>query len=200
MDAEELAAKRRRLEAERTKLKRARGRAMADSKPFDGARLAEIEHELDALDDAADEIARRQEVVAHTRRVDGHRESIKRLRELSAARASKAGEVQTACEALASKIGDFLKTTEEENALASSLLRGVNLPTEASLSRPNALARLASYLRGPLRLAAGQNHIGHLDISPYPEDPQCGESWASRETRVGAVADAIERAYEMERA
>jgi hypothetical protein len=190
LTAKSAGEKRRTLERQLTDLRRSRGRALADGKPFDNSRITEVEDHIAALADTETELEGREAIAVQESARQQRAANLTAYKLAVAARVKAVGDLEAPTRAFASAIGAVVKTHAAERVAVHNL--GVNPDSEGELMPVNFAVRLWGNIRGVLRGALG-TRFGHLDLSPMPGDLDPADSWASAEALRGTLLNHFTR-------
>jgi hypothetical protein len=169
------------LLAEREKLQRARGAAVLDGRTVDGRRLAAIDGELAALQDADAEERRRQHKAAETHKVAHHQAVRKRIAEREQERLAALAKAEAAARMMVKAL-DVVRS----HAIATRAeIAELGVPPPAVFDARELETRLSRYLANSLSIVARGPDFGVLEWNsiPFPDGP-----WAELERAATAAA------------
>ena len=160
------------LRNELAELRRARGAAALDGKPFDASRLTAIEAELAAAEDAEAESARRSHHAHEQTEDNWHSDLLARVDTLSAERTEALGRAEKACRDMAAAIKDFKDATKSLLTVSGRL--GASAPLQFDVSPTERM--LGRLIAGVLRTVS-RSGAGFGDIKWFTIPPEASGSW-----------------------
>ena len=156
-----LETRRSEAEAKLTELRVRRGAATLDNKSFDPAGIAALENEIEALDEAGGEQARRSREEAeraYAKHLAGLRKSLKVM---ESRRLGAIQDANMAARTLAESIGQVLDTTRKMAKLAHEISGG---PVPVQLRVPDIVTRLCGRLSAVMGTVSGyRNRFGSIE-------------------------------------
>ena len=192
LDAGSIGTQRRALERQLADLRRARGKAIADGKTYDPAKIAAVQEQLDALDDADAEAGRRAAVKQNYDTQEFHRARMAAYSTAFAARSAAVGKLEIATRALGDAMAAAIQANEAERAAVGAFsANGVQI--DAALTPINFENRVWAHARSVLRAAIGKRWFGPLDLAPRPGDIDPTEDWAKHEAGRGDVRTYLDK-------
>lgn len=175
----DVAERRQEIEADLDALRQARGVAMLDGKEFDVRPLNDLQGQLDALNEAEGEQARRERekiAIAEAKRIEGLKQT---LREVNEQRLEAVDRAEKAARELAAAICDVLDRSKD----ATGIMRGLGVNT-LHLDRYETEMRLSLRLRSALVPVTGLgNRFGQINL-PAARTPY-DEPWKAAEQTIG---------------
>lgn len=167
------------IESQLEILRRKRGVAMLDGKPFDAKDMTKLQDELDAINEAEGEQARRErEDIARREaaRIEGLKQT---LREVNEQRLEAVDRAEKAARELATAFRDVL----DRSADATHIIRSLG-HNSLHLDRYETEGRLSMRLRNALSPVTGKgNRFGQMNL-PAARDP-FDEPWQAAEQTIG---------------
>lgn len=183
--ADDLVARRAKVQALVDRLRAERGAAHLDGKPFDPGPLNEAVSQLAALDDAATEQWRRAREAEHDGRDKKRAAALRKFRKAEAARLEAVAKADEAAAAMVAAALEAMKLAREAHRTAFEGL-GRNL---SGLDRLQCQKRFSDYLSRQLAALAdspGAGYLGNLTLSPSRNFPHARD-WLGGERAAGAI-------------
>lgn len=179
----ETIARREQLKARAENLRRARGAALLEGKPFDDAKIRSVQSEVDALDDAEREATRRDAEEAANAALTRRTAARSRLAETETERLAAVGALEKA----AREMGESLRRVLSLSADISAAARGLGFARPAVLDRGEVERRLSRYIASVLASPPTWS-MGVLEWGSLPPTP---DDWKEAERAVVAphIAD-----------
>jgi len=157
------------LLAERERLQVARGAAVLDGRTIDGRRLAAIDGELAALQDADAEARRRQHKAAEAHKAE-HRQAVRRrIAERETGRLAALRKAEAAARVMVKALDQVRSDTIAMRAEIAEL----GVPPPVALDARELETRLSRYLANSLSIVARGPDFGILEWNsiPHPDGP-----------------------------
>jgi hypothetical protein len=177
-------------------LKRERGAAILDGRPFDSSEFGRLSAELDDIHAAQEEGTRRLRAEQPRIAARSYAKHLEGLRAAGADRVAALKRVEKATRDLAPALADAMtaaKTMREHAAAMENIANPGHHESPTPINEPNHSFRIWSYMRGVLRSALGNVHFGELNIGPQPGDLPADQSWGDAEQRLVNFGDHFER-------
>ena len=157
---ETIETRRSEAEAKLGKLRSQRGVATLDGKKFDASEIDALEHEVDALGEAAGEQTRREREEAQQEFTQRRAEMRKELAKLEDVRLRAVQDANLSCRKLAESIGQIIDTTRQEAEVAHAITGGA---APIPLQQPDIISRIVGRLSAVMSSIPGhRNRLGNI--------------------------------------
>ena len=148
-------------ETKLSELRSQRGAATLDGKEFDVTELNALEHEVDALGEAAGEQTRREREEAQQEFAKRRAEMRKELTKLEDVRLRAVQDANLSCRKLAESIGQIIDTTRQEAEVAHAITGGA---APIPLQQPDIISRIVGRLSAVMSSIPGhRNRLGNIE-------------------------------------